>query len=138
MILSDTVGFIHKLPTTLVSAFRATLEEVTQADLLLHVIDVSSPHRQQQREAVLRILEELKVSSKPTLEVYNKIDLSNPGAGLFSQANSLSISAAQGVGLDILLRKIDELLSGDPLSEPSFCSSKRMETCFPGCTPAAG
>ena len=120
VILSDTVGFIHKLPTTLVSAFRATLEEVTQADLLLHVIDVSSPHRQQQREAVLRILEELKVSSKPTLEVYNKIDLSNPGAGLFSQANSLSISAAQGVGLDILLCKIDELLSGDPVIRARF------------------
>jgi len=120
VILSDTVGFIHKLPTTLVSAFRATLEEVTQADLLLHVIDVSSPHRQQQREAVLRILEELEVSSKPTLEVYNKIDLSTPGAGLFSQANSLSISATEAVGLDSLLRKIDELLSGDPLIRARF------------------
>jgi GTPase len=120
IILSDTVGFIHKLPTTLVSAFRATLEEVTQADLLLHVIDVSSPHRQQQREAVLRILEELEVSSKPILEVYNKIDLSNPGAGLFSQANSLTISAAQAVGLDNLLRRIDELLSGDPLIRARF------------------
>jgi len=120
VILSDTVGFIHKLPTTLVSAFRATLEEVAQADLLLHVIDVSSPHSQQQREAVLRILEELKVSSKPTLEVYNKIDLSHPGAGLFSQANSLNISATQAVGLDSLLRKIDELLSGDPLIRAKF------------------
>lgn len=120
VILSDTVGFIHKLPTTLVSAFRATLEEVAQADLLLHVIDVSSPHSQQQREAVLRILEELKVSSKPTLEVYNKIDLSPPGAGLFSQANSLSISATQAVGLDNLLRKIDELLTGDPLIRAKF------------------
>ena len=137
VILSDTVGFIHKLPTTLVSAFRATLEEVTQADLLLHVIDVSSPHRQQQREAVLRILEELEVSSKPTLEVYNKIDLSNPGAGLFSQANSLSISAAQGVGLDILCAELTNSSRATPLSEPGFCSSKRMETCFPGCTPVA-
>ena len=120
VVLSDTVGFIHKLPTTLVSAFRATLEEVTQADLLLHVIDVSSPHRQQQREAVLRILGELEVSSKPTLEVYNKIDLSTPGAGVFSQANSLSISATQAVGLDSLLRRIDELLSDDPLVRARF------------------
>jgi GTPase len=120
VILSDTVGFIHKLPTTLVSAFRATLEEVTQADLLVHVIDVSSPHRQQQREAVLRILEELEVSSKPTLEVYNKIDLSNHGSGLFSQANSLSISATRAFGLDNLLRRIDELLSGDPLIKAKF------------------
>jgi len=120
VILSDTVGFIHKLPTTLVSAFRATLEEVAQADLLLHVIDVSSPRSQQQREAVLRILEELKVSSKPTLEVYNKIDLSHPGAGLFSQANSLNISATQAIGLDSLLRKIDELLCGDPLIRAKF------------------
>jgi GTPase len=120
VVLSDTVGFIHKLPTTLVSAFRATLEEVTQADLLLHVIDVSSPHRQQQREAVLRVLEELEVSSKPTLEVYNKIDLSTPGTGLFSQPNSLSISATQAVGLDTLLRRIDDLLSGDPLIRARF------------------
>jgi len=88
--------------------------------LLLHVIDVSSPHSQQQREAVLRILEELKVSSKPTLEVYNKIDLAHPGAGLFSQANSLNISATQAVGLDSLLLKIDELLSGDPLIKAKF------------------
>lgn len=120
VILSDTVGFIHKLPTTLVSAFRATLEEVTQADLLLHIIDVSSPHRQQQREAVLRILEELKVSSKPTLEVYNKIDLSHPVSGLFSQPNSISVSAIQAVGLDNLLNKIDELLSSDPLIRAKF------------------
>jgi GTP-binding protein HflX len=120
VILSDTVGFIHKLPTTLVSAFRATLEEVTQADLLLHVIDVSSPHREQQREAVLRILEELKVSSKPTLEVYNKIDLAHPASGLFSQSNSLNVSATLGVGLDNLLHKIDELLLSDPLIRARF------------------
>ena len=120
VILSDTVGFIHKLPTTLVSAFRATLEEVAQADLLLHVIDVSSPHSEQQREAVLRILEELEVSSKPTLEVYNKIDLSNSAAGLFSKGKSLSISAIQNIGLDKLLHRIDELLSGDPLTRAKF------------------
>ncbi len=120
VILSDTVGFIHKLPTTLVSAFRATLEEVAQADLLLHIIDVSSPHCEQQREAVLRILEELEVSSKPTLEVYNKIDLSNSAAGRFSKGNSLSISAIQNLGLDKLLHRIDELLSGDPLTRARF------------------
>jgi GTP-binding protein HflX len=120
VILSDTVGFIHKLPTTLVSAFRATLEEVAQADLLLHVIDVSSPHAEQQREAVLQILEELEVSSKPTLEVYNKIDLCNSTAGRFSKGNSLSISAIQNLGLDKLLHRIDELLSSDPLTRARF------------------
>jgi GTP-binding protein HflX len=120
VVLSDTVGFIHKLPTTLVSAFRATLEEVTQADLLLHVIDVSSPHKEQQREAVLRILEELKVSTKPTLEVYNKIDLSHAASGLFSQSNSLNVSATLGIGLDNLLHKIDELLLSDPLIRAKF------------------
>jgi GTP-binding protein HflX len=120
VILSDTVGFIHKLPTTLVSAFRATLEEVAQADLLLHVIDVSSPHAEQQREAVLRILEELEVSSKPTLEVYNKIDLSNLAAGRFSKGNSLSISAIQNLGLDKLLHRVDKLLSSDPLTRAKF------------------
>ena len=120
VILSDTVGFIHKLPTTLVSAFRATLEEVTQADLLLHVIDISSPHRQQQREAVIGILEELKVSSKPTLEVYNKIDLVQHAARPFSPASSLSISATQAIGLDSLLCRIDELLPRDPLIRAKF------------------
>jgi GTP-binding protein HflX len=125
IILSDTVGFIHKLPTTLVSAFRATLEEIGQADLLIHVIDISSPHSQQQRGAVLRVLEELKVASKPILEVYNKIDIGNIRSGLASQPNTVSISAAQRIGIDSLLTKIDELLSGDPLIRAKFLFSQK-------------
>ena len=119
-VLSDTVGFIHKLPTTLVSAFRATLEELAQADLLLHVIDLSSPHREQQRDAVLRVLEELKLSAKPVLEVYNKIDLCPAPSAPGCYVNSLCVSATQGLGVDNLLQRIDELLSSDPLVRARF------------------
>lgn len=125
VILSDTVGFIHKLPTTLVSAFRATLEEVREADLLLHVIDISSPHSRQQREAVLRILEELKAASKPVLEVYNKIDLGNISHPLPAQPNSVSISAARGTGIDMLLARIDNLLCVDPLVKATFLFNQK-------------
>jgi GTP-binding protein HflX len=126
VLLSDTVGFIHKLPTTLVSAFRATLEEIGQADLLLHVIDISSPHCRQQREAVLRILEELKVSSKPILEVHNKIDLMVTSPHVFSESSKqVTISAARGTGIDTLLARIDECLCRDPLIKAKFLFSQK-------------
>lgn len=125
VILSDTVGFIHKLPPTLVSAFRATLEEIGEATLLLHVIDVSSPHSQQQREAVLQILEELKAASKPTLEVHNKIDRVGALPRFPAHPNIVSISAIQGTGIDTLLSRIDECLSSDPLIKARFRFSQR-------------
>ena len=126
VILSDTVGFINKLPTTLVSAFRATLEEIGQADLLLHVIDISSPHHRQQREAVLRILEELKISSKPILEVYNKSDLVSTSPRFASEhPHRVDISAIRGTGMDSLLAKVDELLSGDPLVRARFLFNQK-------------
>src|SRR4029078_799014 len=74
VLLSDTVGFIHNLPTTLVTAFRATLEEVQRAALLLHVSDVSSPGAQEQQQQVDRVLKELEVQSTPQVRVMNKID----------------------------------------------------------------
>jgi GTPase len=126
VILSDTVGFIHKLPPTLISAFRATLEEIGQADLLLHVIDISSPHCRQQREAVLRILEELKISSKPVLEVHNKIDLVVTAPRFSSESSKpVSISATQRDGIDPLLARIDECLSGGPLIKAKFLFSQK-------------
>jgi GTP-binding protein HflX len=125
VIVSDTVGFIHKLPTTLISAFRATLEEVREADLLLHVIDVSSPHSSQQREAVLRILQELKAVSKPLLEVHNKIDLlSNQAPFANELPNQVSVSAVRGTGIETLLHKVDELLCHDPLIRAQFLFSQ--------------
>src|SRR5437773_5035355 len=75
ILISDTVGFIRKLPHQLVSAFRATLEEVVEADLILHVIDVSDPAYEEKREVVLKVLEEIGAGNHPMLAVYNKIDL---------------------------------------------------------------
>ncbi len=125
VILSDTVGFIHKLPPTLISAFRATLEEIGEANLLLHVIDVSSPHSRQQRETVLRILEDLKVASKPTLEVHNKIDRIGTLPRFPAHPNVVSISATQKSGIDKLLSRIDDLLCSDPLIKARFRFSQR-------------
>ena len=115
VLLSDTVGFINKLPPTLVSAFRATLEEIGEADLLLHVIDISSPHFKQQRIAVLKVLQELGYSSKPVIEVYNKMDLVGADIKLKSHADLVYISALQGRGLPALLEKIDLVLPTDPI-----------------------
>jgi GTP-binding protein HflX len=75
ILISDTVGFIRKLPHQLVSAFRATLEEVVESDLILHVIDVSDPEFEEKREVVLKVLEEIGAGDHPMLTVYNKIDL---------------------------------------------------------------
>src|SRR5437867_9674268 len=75
ILISDTVGFIRKLPHQLVSAFRATLEEVVESDLILHVIDVSDPAYEEKREVVLKVLEEIGAGNHPMLTVYNKIDL---------------------------------------------------------------
>jgi GTP-binding protein HflX len=80
IILTDTVGFIQNLPHDLVAAFRATLEEAGEADLLLHVVDASSPMRVRQQKVVEEVLQELGAGGKPTLIVYNKIDLSTEEA----------------------------------------------------------
>src|SRR5699024_8817101 len=74
-LLIDTVGFLQELPTSLIAAFKSTLEEVTEADLLLHVIDVSNPDYQQQTETVFQVLKELEADQIPQLAVYNKKDL---------------------------------------------------------------
>jgi GTPase len=118
VLLSDTVGFIRNLPHTLVSAFRATLEEVQRAALILHVSDASSPLSAEQDAQVERVLKELEVEGKPRLRVMNKIDLltSEQRAALRNDAGSVSVSAAQGTGLTALLERIDKMLVEDPLS----------------------
>jgi GTP-binding protein HflX len=120
VILSDTVGFINKLPPTLVSAFRATLEEIGEADLLLHVIDFSNPHFRQQRESVMRVLDDLKISSKLVIEVYNKIVLVQEASKWTPDQNAVSISATKRIGIPSLLLKLDECLSSDPLEKACF------------------
>lgn len=106
ILLTDTVGFIQKLPHQLVAAFRATLEEVVQADLLVHVIDASHPRYQEQSDAVFRVLDELGAASKPVITVFNKIDqLDNPHLRdrLLRLPDSVAISALERIGLDTLL-----------------------------------
>jgi GTP-binding protein HflX len=118
VLLSDTVGFIRNLPHTLVSAFRATLEEVQRAALILHVSDASSPLSAEQDVQVERVLKELEVEGKPRLRVRNKIDLlpATRRDGLRDDAGTVHISAAKGIGMTTLLEGIDQLLAEDPLS----------------------
>jgi GTP-binding protein HflX len=106
LLLSDTVGFIDRLPHTLVAAFRATLEETTDADLVLHVIDASNPERERHAAAVGRVLEEVGATTVPRLEVYNKVDRLNADeCRRLSEADpsALLISAATGRGCAALL-----------------------------------
>ncbi|WP_143177732.1 GTPase HflX [Cystobacter ferrugineus] len=116
VIITDTVGFIRELPPTLVNAFRATLEELADADLLLHVVDASDPEHPRQSEAVERILESLGLHEVPRLLVYNKSDLLEEGveghdAHFTAQAREgIAISARTGAGLKQLLLRVEELL----------------------------
>jgi GTPase len=117
-LLSDTVGFIRNLPHTLVTAFRATLEEVQRAALILQVSDASSPMSAEQDAQVDRVLKELEVDTKPRLRVMNKIDLLPPKQrdSLRDDATSVHVSAAKGVGMSTLLDRIDQALSEDAIS----------------------
>jgi len=128
VLLSDTVGFIRGLPTTLVKAFRATLEEVQQAALILHVTDASSPTRAEQDRHVGLVLEELEAADKPRIRVFNKLDrlsdeeragllASEPGA---SKLEGLAVSALTGEGIDALLALLDARLPGDPIQTVRF------------------
>ena len=108
ILISDTVGFIRKLPHQLVSAFRATLEEVVEADLILHVIDVSDPAHEEKREVVLKVLEEIGAGNHPMLTVYNKIDLVPE---LRSSCDGIFVSAVSGEGLHDLVEKISQEVS---------------------------
>ncbi len=110
VLLTDTVGFIKKLPHGLVEAFKATLEEVVQADLLLHVVDSSHPQAQEQIDAVNIVLAEIGAAEKPVLMVFNKIDQLNDGGTLSRLrekfSNAVSISAKTGEGITPLLAEL--------------------------------
>lgn len=109
VVISDTVGFIRKLPHQLVEAFKATLEELEYADLLLHVIDVSNPQWQQQAAIVESLIRELKADQIPCLRVYNKCDLAFSGQRSAGE-DTVSISAKTGEGVPELLACIDKKL----------------------------
>jgi GTP-binding protein HflX len=133
LLLSDTVGFIRNLPVDLVKAFRATLEEVTEAALVLHVVDVSSPHAEHQIQQVLRVLAEIGAGSTAQLLVLNKIDLAPAeaqpealrrrilaGVESKTETRAVAVSARTGQGTERLLEVIDEMLPFDPVSTTTF------------------
>jgi len=116
IVLTDTVGFIQKLPTQLAAAFRATLEEIAEADLLIHVVDVSHPNAAQQKKTVLETLIDIGAGDIPVLTVYNKVDLLSGEELEAARANhenqALFISARNGTGLEALLDAVGrELLT---------------------------
>jgi len=112
-VLTDTVGFIRKLPHQLVAAFKATLEELAEADVLLHVVDASHPGLDDQMAAVEELLAELELSGRPTIAVFNKIDRLDGEAsprGLVERGDAVAVSALSGEGIERLLVRIDEAL----------------------------
>ena len=118
VLLSDTVGFIRNLPHTLVSAFRATLEEVQRAALILHVSDAAHPLSAEQDAQVELVLKELEADKKPRLRVMNKVDLLPAGRrdALADDEHTVHVSAMKGMGLTTLLDRIDQALAEDPIS----------------------
>ena len=122
VLLSDTVGFIRNLPHTLVTSFRATLEEVEQAEVLLHIRDAASTYGDEQKSQVEKVLGELEALDKPRIEVLNKIDLlgEHEREGLNAKALSsgeVAVSACTGEGIEALLLAIDRALQSDPVIE---------------------
>jgi GTPase len=125
VLVSDTVGFIRDLPKSLLTAFRATLEEVQEAALILHVSDISNPHHDELDDEVHKILAELGVADRPILRVLNKVDqlsgeqreaLNGNGSGLAKQNDGpVLVSALTGEGIEELLRRIDVALPLDPV-----------------------
>jgi len=120
ILLSDTVGFIRNLPHTLVTSFRATLEEVVQSEVLLHVQDATSTYGEEQKSQVEKVLGELDALSKPRIEVLNKIDLlsEHERAGILERcklSGKVAVSARTGEGMDALLAAIDRALHTDPI-----------------------
>ncbi|MEL6365562.1 MAG: GTPase HflX [Pseudomonadota bacterium] len=132
VIVSDTVGFVSDLPTQLVAAFRATLEEVLEADLILHVRDTSHPHTEEQKEDVLTVLRELGLDEndeRHVIEVRNKTDLLDPddaaaleiacraraltAAGTIAEPAEVAVSAHTGAGLGVLIAQIDKMLTAE-------------------------
>lgn len=127
VVLSDTVGFIRDLPHALVAAFHATLEETIRADLLLHVVDAASPDRDQQMQAVGKVLAEIGAADVPQIAVWNKIDLGGAGTGVgpgverdeYANIARVRVSARTGAGLDLLRAALAEtsLKLAVPLAE---------------------
>ena len=119
-ILTDTVGFIRKLPHELVAAFRATLEELAEADVLVHVVDATHPALEEHMAAVDALLRELEVADRPTVLALNKVDRFEEGQGTAAFAgrrDAVAVSAATGAGMDALLDAVEAMLpAGGPVT----------------------
>lgn len=128
VVLSDTVGFITRLPHTLVAAFHATLEEAARADLLLHVIDTASPTRERQIEAVNAVLAEIGAASVPIIEVYNKIDLSGTAPAWHrdecGKIARVALSARTGAGVEMLKQALAEFARSRQIPQPETTESE--------------
>lgn len=117
VLLTDTVGFIQKLPTALVAAFRATLEEIADADLVLHIVDITHHNAYQQVAAVLEVLDEIGAADRPMVTAFNKVDLLPDGVTFSDDAlNAVAISAFTGEGLPELLAQIEQALDEELVS----------------------
>ncbi len=120
VLLSDTVGFVKKLPHQLVASFKATLEEAVNADLLLHIIDVSNIEVAQQIESVKKVLAEIGCGSKPVLEVFNKIDVVRKMSDFeilqTLYPNAICISAKTGIGLEKLMNAVIDKYRGEEVA----------------------
>jgi len=136
ILLTDTVGFIQKLPHDLVAAFRATLEEIGQADLLLHVLDITHPNAEQQTQIVLDTLHELHADTRPMLTVLNKIDrLEGVGetevgrlAGELGLPDDyIAVSAQRGWGMEQLLKRLEQALGERMAAVEAFIPYKRND-----------
>jgi GTP-binding protein HflX len=130
VLISDTVGFIRALPKSLITAFRATLEEVQEAALLLQVSDISSVHHDELDREVEKILDELGVLGRPRLRVFNKVDQLTPeqreqfeaawSRGASKEQAPVFVSALTGEGIDELLRRIEKAIPIDPIVKLSL------------------
>jgi GTP-binding protein HflX len=121
-LFSDTVGFIRDLPKGLLAAFRATLEEVQQASLILHVSDISNAQHSEQDAEVEKVLRDLGVEDRPRIHVFNKVDRLPPDdlVALARNNGNVYVSALTGAGLDDLLRRVDEAMPVDPVLRLRF------------------
>jgi GTP-binding protein HflX len=132
ILLSDTVGFIRKLPPQLVASFRSTLNEVVESDLLLHVVDISHPQFLEQIEVVLKTLEELKVADKPMIFVLNKIDAVTDRSAVREISErfkpSVIISAARNINVSELVTLIENILNEDSVIEEITISQANYRT----------
>lgn len=137
LFLTDTVGFIRNLPTNLVAAFRSTLEEVTFSDLILHVVDVSHPAWEIQRDAVIDTLDDLGAGEKPTLTIFNKIDrMSHPEQARALVAEwdpAVAISATKGTGMEDLMQGLVRLVKsmlGFVKALVPYSESNLVQDCY--------